>query len=365
MSEPVNKTVIKEIPISKIKDNPLNDVLFRPPTEKEMNALYFSVKRVGIANISTVYRCGMTDEYVLVSGHNRKKLLLNHPDLEIDTLRCEVIERPLSEVNEMLLMVAHNLGRGVKDTWAIKIYKHIRQILCRLKENAENESESHGDDILEHIDTESVATSYMPEVADLFRSVDIYQGKRMADVIRDILGVSHRQQRHLAWLASKDLREKLYERIQKVAKVKKDAIKLWEESFTELEAQVANDEISLQTAGVHIEAFIEEVKAIESKGKPKKEKPAKQPKPVKASKAKPEAVGIEAEDEGEECAPVSLVYQTITHADLVEEYGISLDSDTQAAIVDDGMLAVLSQHGVVYVVAVSELSGYFDTREGM
>ncbi|MBL8000005.1 MAG: hypothetical protein JNL32_15390 [Candidatus Kapabacteria bacterium] len=332
MSKVKSSPNVVDIPINQIEDNPLNDELFRRATESEMNALYHSVQKVGIVNIATVYpvHFGTTTTYKLISGHNRKKILALHEELGIETMRCEVIQKPSSQAAEMLMMVAHNLGRGVKDTWAIKVYKHVRQILRQLMKSGENGVEIADSNFLEEIDSHSVATSHIPEVVDLFIGYD-YENRRMADVIRDVLGLTHRQQRCLAWLTDAALRDKLYKRIQKAAKIKKDAVAQWESGFEKISFAVEADEITLHEATKYIEAFIAEIEALEQKKQPK---PAKQEKPAKQTKVKAKAEEIVIEvDDGESSGGALLRHNRMDSAEVLEYFGISMDDYTDGDVV--------------------------------
>lgn len=320
-----------KIKVANLIDNPLNSVLFRSPTIKEYGSLVKSIRQLGVKTDAVVYESD-GGNYTLLSGHNRKKVILENPDLGIEEMDCVVESAPKNEVEEMLTMVAYNLGRGLSDVWAIKVFGHINQLVCQLrkKQGAEPLADD-GDTDESDLRYGFMSDGFSDDLLALFEGINL-KGRRTDEVIEEVLGITVRQQKSMLALVDKKYREKLYARVQRVAKIKKSAIAAWEEGFADIARAVECDEITLHAAYGQVQEFVSEIEALEQKKQPK---PAKQEKPAKKTKAKAEEIAIEVDD-GEPDGGALLRHNRMDSAEVLEYFGISMDD------YDDGDVVVLT-----------------------
>ena len=98
------------VPIGKIKPNTYNPNAVAPP---EMALLYESIKADGYTMPVVCYYDEKNDEYIIVDGFHRYRIMLDHPDIyerERGLLPVSVIDKPIDE--RMASTIRHNRARG-------------------------------------------------------------------------------------------------------------------------------------------------------------------------------------------------------------------------------------------------------------
>lgn len=101
---------VKAIPIDKIQANSYNPNSVAPP---EMKLLYKSILEDGYTMPIVVYKCDNEDEYEIVDGFHRYRVMLEHKDIfkrENGCLPCSIIDKPISD--RMASTIRHNRARG-------------------------------------------------------------------------------------------------------------------------------------------------------------------------------------------------------------------------------------------------------------
>ena len=101
------------VPIEKIVPNTYNPNAVAPP---EMQLLYDSIKEDGYTMPIVCYYDKVQDEYVIVDGFHRYRVMMEYPDIyerEQGRLPVSVIDKPLS--NRMASTIRHNRARGSHD----------------------------------------------------------------------------------------------------------------------------------------------------------------------------------------------------------------------------------------------------------
>ena len=101
---------VKAVPIEKIKPNTYNPNAVAPP---EMKLLYESIKADGYTMPIVCYYVQEEDEYIIVDGFHRYRVMLEHPDIyerEGGMLPVSVIDKPLD--HRMASTIRHNRARG-------------------------------------------------------------------------------------------------------------------------------------------------------------------------------------------------------------------------------------------------------------
>ncbi|MCI8292169.1 MAG: ParB-like nuclease domain-containing protein [Hespellia sp.] len=101
------------VPIDKIKPNTYNPNAVAPP---EMKLLYASIKNDGYTMPIVCYYNKEKDEYVIVDGFHRYRVMLEHSDIyerENGMLPVSVIDKALDQ--RMASTIRHNRARGSHD----------------------------------------------------------------------------------------------------------------------------------------------------------------------------------------------------------------------------------------------------------
>ncbi len=101
------------VPIEKIIPNTYNPNAVAPP---EMRLLYDSIKEDGYTMPIVCYYSREQDNYVIVDGFHRYRIMLDHKDIykrENGMLPVTVIDKPFS--NRMASTIRHNRARGSHD----------------------------------------------------------------------------------------------------------------------------------------------------------------------------------------------------------------------------------------------------------
>ena len=101
------------VPIEKIIPNTYNPNAVAPP---EMRLLYDSIKEDGYTMPLVCYYSSEQDNYVIVDGFHRYRIMLDHKDIykrENGMLPVTVIDKPFS--NRMASTIRHNRARGSHD----------------------------------------------------------------------------------------------------------------------------------------------------------------------------------------------------------------------------------------------------------
>ncbi len=107
--------VYQVIPVSveKVKPNNYNPNTVAPP---EMKLLYESIKADGYTMPIVCYHDKESDEYIIVDGFHRYRIMLEHEDIyerEKGMLPVSVINKPLD--HRMASTIRHNRARGSHD----------------------------------------------------------------------------------------------------------------------------------------------------------------------------------------------------------------------------------------------------------
>lgn len=98
------------VPVDKIKPNTYNPNAVAPP---EMKLLYDSIKADGYTMPIVCYYEQETDEYIIVDGFHRYRIMLDYPDIykrENGLLPVSVINKPIDQ--RMASTIRHNRARG-------------------------------------------------------------------------------------------------------------------------------------------------------------------------------------------------------------------------------------------------------------
>ena len=101
---------VQAVPIEKIHPNTYNPNAVAPP---EMRLLYESIKADGYTMPIVCYYSKTEDEYVIVDGFHRYRIMLEHRDIyerEKGLLPVSIINKPMDQ--RMASTVRHNLARG-------------------------------------------------------------------------------------------------------------------------------------------------------------------------------------------------------------------------------------------------------------
>ena len=101
------------VPIEKIESNDYNPNAVAPP---EMQLLYKSIKEDGYTMPIVCYYVKEDDQYVIVDGFHRYRVMLDYPDIrerEGGMLPVSVIDKSID--NRMASTIRHNRARGTHD----------------------------------------------------------------------------------------------------------------------------------------------------------------------------------------------------------------------------------------------------------
>ncbi len=101
------------VPIEKVVPNTYNPNAVAPP---EMKLLYDSIKEDGYTMPVVCYYDKAEDNYVIVDGFHRYRIMLDYPDIyerEGGMLPVSVIDKPLD--HRMASTIRHNRARGTHD----------------------------------------------------------------------------------------------------------------------------------------------------------------------------------------------------------------------------------------------------------
>ncbi|MBE6883987.1 MAG: chromosome partitioning protein ParB [Ruminococcaceae bacterium] len=104
---------VRAVPVEKVVPNTYNPNTVAPP---EMKLLYDSIKEDGYTMPVVCYYDKEKDEYVIVDGFHRYRIMLEHPDIyerEQGLLPVSVIDKPLD--HRMASTIRHNRARGSHD----------------------------------------------------------------------------------------------------------------------------------------------------------------------------------------------------------------------------------------------------------
>ncbi len=104
---------VQAVPIEKIHPNTYNPNAVAPP---EMRLLYESIKADGYTMPIVCYYSKTEDEYVIVDGFHRYRIMLEHRDIyerEKGLLPVSIINKPMDQ--RMASTVRHNRARGKHD----------------------------------------------------------------------------------------------------------------------------------------------------------------------------------------------------------------------------------------------------------
>lgn len=101
------------VPIEKIEPNTYNPNAVAPP---EMKLLYESIKNDGYTMPIVCYHNKAEDQYVIVDGFHRYRIMLEHQDIydrEMGMLPVSVINKPMDQ--RIASTIRHNRARGSHD----------------------------------------------------------------------------------------------------------------------------------------------------------------------------------------------------------------------------------------------------------
>ena len=101
------------VSVEKVVPNTYNPNAVAPP---EMKLLYDSIKNDGYTMPIVCYHDKAEDQYIIVDGFHRYRIMLEHPDIyqrEHGLLPVSVIEKPLEQ--RMASTIRHNRARGSHD----------------------------------------------------------------------------------------------------------------------------------------------------------------------------------------------------------------------------------------------------------
>lgn len=101
---------VVSVPVEKIKPNTYNPNSVAPP---EMKLLYDSIREDGYTMPIVCYYTKETDQYIIVDGFHRYRIMLDYPDIyerEQGMLPVSVIDKPIDY--RMASTIRHNRARG-------------------------------------------------------------------------------------------------------------------------------------------------------------------------------------------------------------------------------------------------------------
>ena len=101
------------VSVEKVVPNTYNPNAVAPP---EMRLLYDSIKNDGYTMPIVCYHDKAEDQYIIVDGFHRYRIMLEHPDIyqrEHGLLPVSVIDKPLEQ--RMASTIRHNRARGSHD----------------------------------------------------------------------------------------------------------------------------------------------------------------------------------------------------------------------------------------------------------
>lgn len=101
------------VPIEKVQPNIYNPNTVTPP---EMKLLYESIRIDGYTMPIVCYYSKAEDQYIIVDGFHRYRVMLEHPDIyerEKGMLPVSVIDKPIDQ--RMASTIRHNRARGNHD----------------------------------------------------------------------------------------------------------------------------------------------------------------------------------------------------------------------------------------------------------
>lgn len=104
---------VKAVPIEKISPNTYNPNSVAPP---EMALLYDSIKEDGYTMPIVCYYNKDEDNYVIVDGFHRYRVMLDYPDIyerENGLIPVSIIDKPIDY--RMASTIRHNRARGTHD----------------------------------------------------------------------------------------------------------------------------------------------------------------------------------------------------------------------------------------------------------
>jgi len=104
---------IKQVPVEKIVPNTYNPNTVAPP---ELKLLYDSIREDGYTMPIVCYYDSEKDEYIIVDGFHRYRIMLEYPDIyarEQGMLPVSVINKPID--HRMASTIRHNRARGSHD----------------------------------------------------------------------------------------------------------------------------------------------------------------------------------------------------------------------------------------------------------
>lgn len=118
LGKPITMTNVRELPVTALARHPLNDMLFRKPTNDETQNMIESVRTRGILTPLIV-----NNKNVILCGHTRI-MIANH--LKMPAVPARVIVDDLSIEEELAIMVSDNVDRR-HDTRPerLKLYRTI------------------------------------------------------------------------------------------------------------------------------------------------------------------------------------------------------------------------------------------------
>ena len=101
------------VPIEKVQPNTYNPNTVAPP---EMKLLYESIRIDGYTMPIVCYYSKAEDQYIIVDGFHRYRVMLEHPDIyerEKGMLPVSIIDKPIDQ--RMASTIRHNRARGNHD----------------------------------------------------------------------------------------------------------------------------------------------------------------------------------------------------------------------------------------------------------
>ena len=101
------------VPIEKVQPNTYNPNTVAPP---EMKLLYESIRIDGYTMPIVCYYSKAEDQYIIVDGFHRYRVMLEHPDIyerEKGMLPVSIIDKPIDQ--RMANTIRHNRARGNHD----------------------------------------------------------------------------------------------------------------------------------------------------------------------------------------------------------------------------------------------------------
>ena len=167
------------VPIEKIVPNTYNPNAVAPP---EMKLLYESIKIDGYTMPIVCYHDKEQDQYIIVDGFHRYRIMLDHPDIyerEGGMLPVSVIDKPIDY--RMASTIRHNRARG---THNVELMSEIVAELTRA-----NMSDQW---IMRHIGMdrdELLRLKQITGLADLFADKEFSLGDTDEDSVEEMLEV--------------------------------------------------------------------------------------------------------------------------------------------------------------------------------